>query len=300
MSTCSCLYFNNNHSLLGVLPQGPQRVLLKQTYDFRSYSKDPIMSQETPTQEECQEQMAEDFGLKPESEDEDQEYWQHPDQDPFSSLPTADQVITFWPVLKIKECLVQAGLETSGIKSVLVGRLVQYYKQNPSKLPEQETFTLQYRKDEVNPPIQVVRLSQDATIPSRATPGSVGLDLSGVEELTIPPQGKALCKTDLRIVLPPGTYGRIAPRSGLAWRNHLVVGGGVIDPDFQGNVKVVLFNLGDEGIKIKKGQRIAQLICEKASFPQVKEVPDIKDPSERGARGFGSSGSGIKDEQGSG
>ena len=257
------------------------------------------MSQATPTQEECQEQMAEDFGLKPESEDEE-----CPDQDQLSSLrhlPTADQVISFWPVLKIKECLVLAGLETTGIKSVLVGRLVQYYQRNPSKLPEHESFSFKYKKDGENPSIKVVRLSQDATIPSRATPGSVGLDLSGVEDVTIPPQGKALCKTDLRIILPPGTYGRIAPRSGLAWRNQLVVGGGVVDPDFQGNVKVVLFNLHcTEGIKIKKGQRIAQLICEKASFPQVEEVLGTKDSSERGARGFGSSGSGIQEEEGSG
>ena len=149
----------------------------------------------------------------------------------------------------------------------------------------------------MKPSIKVVRLSQDATIPVRATPGSVGLDLSGVEDLTIPPQGKALCSTDLRIILPPGTYGRIAPRSGLAWRNQLVVGGGVVDPDFQGNVKVVLFNLGDEGIRIKKGQRIAQLICEKASFPEVEEVLATKDSSVRGARGFGSSGSGIQKEE---
>jgi dUTP diphosphatase len=80
--------------------------------------------------------------------------------------------------------------------------------------------------------MEVVLLTQNATIPRRATPGSAGYDLSSANRLVIPPHGKALVGTDLKIKVPPGTYGRIAPRSSLGWKNHIHVGAGVIDSDY--------------------------------------------------------------------
>ncbi len=62
----------------------------------------------------------------------------------------------------------------------------------------------------------------------------------------MPGRGKALVKTGLAIALPPGTYGRVAPRSGLAWKHSLHTGAGVIDEDYRGEVGVILFNLSDE------------------------------------------------------
>ena len=95
--------------------------------------------------------------------------------------------------------------------------------------------------------------------------------------------------TDLQIAVPEGCYGRVAPRSGLAAKKFIDVGAGVIDYDYRGNVGVVLFNFGDEDFKVSKGDRIAQLICEKISYPQLEQCKTL-DVTERGAGGFGSTG----------
>ena len=86
-----------------------------------------------------------------------------------------------------------------------------------------------------------------------------------------------------------GTYGRIAPRSGLAWKKHIDVGAGVIDADYRGNVGVVLFNHGAEDLEVKVGDRVAQLILEKIAYAEVEEVAELPE-TVRGAGGFGSSG----------
>ena len=66
------------------------------------------------------------------------------------------------------------------------------------------------------------------------------------KDVVIPAQGKAIVPTDISIAVPIGTYGRVAPRSGLAVKHHLDVGAGVVDADYRGPLGVVLFNLGQE------------------------------------------------------
>jgi hypothetical protein len=83
-----------------------------------------------------------------------------------------------------------------------------------------------------DPSLLVQKLSPDARTPSRATPGSVGYDLHTTERTTIPPRERALVKTGLAIKTPPGTYGRIAPRSSLAVKHSIDVVTGVVDPDY--------------------------------------------------------------------
>lgn len=95
--------------------------------------------------------------------------------------------------------------------------------------------------------------------------------------------------TDIQIELPSGCYGRVAPRSGLAAKNFIDVGAGVIDEDYRGNVGVVLFNHAAVPFEIKKGDRIAQLICEQIFYPTIEEVETLS-ITERGAGGFGSTG----------
>ncbi|XP_038961577.1 deoxyuridine 5'-triphosphate nucleotidohydrolase isoform X12 [Rattus norvegicus] len=80
-----------------------------------------------------------------------------------------------------------------------------------------------------------------------------------------------------------------APRSGLAVKHFIDVGAGVIDEDYRGNVGVVLFNFGKEKFEVKKGDRIAQLICERILYPDLEEVQTL-DNTERGSGGFGSTG----------
>tara|TARA_X000001036_G_scaffold157310_1_gene149377 strand:- start:3574 stop:3999 length:426 start_codon:yes stop_codon:yes gene_type:complete len=136
----------------------------------------------------------------------------------------------------------------------------------------------------------VKKLCFDAIIPSRGSDGAVGYDLYSSEAVVVPCQaGRALVSTGITIVLPPGVYGRVAPRSGLAAKHCINVGAGVIDPDYTGEIKVILFNHGLKDFEIKKGDRIAQLVLERCETPPIEEINIIED-TERGSGGFGSTG----------
>jgi len=123
----------------------------------------------------------------------------------------------------------------------------------------------------------VHRLSSRAHLPCRSTPHSAGYDLSAAESLRVPANGKAIVPTDLAIALPPGVYGRIAPRSGLAWKHHIATAAGVIDADYRGPVGVVLFNHSQVDFQIEAGDRVAQLILEKIAIADVVEVEKLDD-----------------------
>jgi dUTP pyrophosphatase len=136
----------------------------------------------------------------------------------------------------------------------------------------------------------IKKLCFDAIIPTRGSDRSVGYDLYSVVDTIVPCQaGNALVATGLAITLPPGCYGRVAPRSGLAVKHCINVGAGVIDPDYTGEVKVVLFNHGDKDFEVKKGDRIAQLVLERCETPSIEEINIVED-TERGSGGFGSTG----------
>ena len=137
--------------------------------------------------------------------------------------------------------------------------------------------------------LQIKKLYPDAIIPTRTSPGSVGYDLYSMEEIMVPPMERAFVSTGVCACLPRGVYGRIAPRSGLTLKHGIQTGAGVIDPDFTGELKVILFNHGSEPFVIKKGNRIAQMILERCETPLVEEVEELKQ-TQRGERGFGSSG----------
>jgi len=93
--------------------------------------------------------------------------------------------------------------------------------------------------------------------------------------------------------IPTSHYGRIAPRSGLAVKNFIDVGAGVIDADYRGEVKVLLFNFSETDFEIKVGDKIAQLIIEKYEKTELVQVDDL-DETERGSGGFGSTGVELK------
>jgi len=104
------------------------------------------------------------------------------------------------------------------------------------------------------------------------------------------PPGELVCvPTGIAIKLPPGTYGRVAPRSGVTVKYNIHVGAGVIDPDYTGEIKVVLCNNGRDPVTFNKLDRIAQLILEKVEIVEVKEVDDLR-MTHRGSGGFGSTG----------
>ncbi|XP_015728501.1 deoxyuridine 5'-triphosphate nucleotidohydrolase, mitochondrial isoform X1 [Coturnix japonica] len=137
--------------------------------------------------------------------------------------------------------------------------------------------------------LRFTKLSENACAPSKGSARAAGYDLYSAYDYVIPPMEKAVVKTDIQIALPSGCYGRVAPRSGLAAKHFIDVGAGVIDEDYRGNVGVVLFNFGKETFEVKKGDRIAQLICERIFYPELEEVQALDD-TERGEGGFGSTG----------
>ena len=137
--------------------------------------------------------------------------------------------------------------------------------------------------------LRVKRLSQDAILPIRGSGGAVGYDLHSMDTLVIPPAHRALVATGIAIAFPSGVYGRIAPRSGLTLKHGIQVGAGVVDPDYTGEIKVILFNHGHANFTINKGDRIAQLILERCETPEVEEVGAVEETG-RGAGGFGSTG----------
>jgi len=87
-----------------------------------------------------------------------------------------------------------------------------------------------------------VKLTENALPPTRESSRAAGFELRIAYDVVIPASGNGLVKTDLAIQPPPGCYGRIAPRSGLALHHHIDVGRGVVEEDYRGNLCVILFN----------------------------------------------------------
>lgn len=139
------------------------------------------------------------------------------------------------------------------------------------------------------PRLLVKRIKDNAVVPVRKSPLAAGYDLSSCEAKVIPSGGTVLVKTGLEIACPEGTYGRVAPRSGLAYKHSIDVGAGVVDADYRGEVGVILFNFGKKDFEIKEGDRIAQLVLEKIALAEVAEVQEL-DETVRGEGGFGSTG----------
>jgi len=117
-------------------------------------------------------------------------------------------------------------------------------------------------------------LNENATVPQKATPGSVGLDLHSSHDATIYPGQRVVISTGIAMTFPDGTYGRVAPRTGIAVKHGIDVFGGVIDPNGS-EIKVVLFNSDRNPYVVRKGYRVAQLILEKyhSDYITIVEQP---------------------------
>lgn len=125
---------------------------------------------------------------------------------------------------------------------------------------------------------------------SRANFSDAGADIRSSEDVVVPPLGRAVVPTGVRMKIPEGYYGRIAPRSGLAHKYGIDVLAGVVDSSYRGEIKVILHNTDkNEEFRVFAGDRIAQLIVEKHYNFDFFEVEEL-DSTERGAAGFGSSG----------
>ena len=138
--------------------------------------------------------------------------------------------------------------------------------------------------------INVKKLSENAIIPTQGTKFAAGYDLYAAEDATIVCGTRKLVKTNISMEITPGYYGRIAPRSGLAYKSGIDVLAGVIDSDYRGDIGVILYNT-DKNInfEIKKGDRIAQIIFEACYSATLNTVENL-DNTLRQAGGYGSTG----------
>jgi len=119
--------------------------------------------------------------------------------------------------------------------------------------------------------VRVKTLSAKARVPMKGTARAAGHDLYANEGTDVPARGQEIVGTGIEIGLPHDTCGRIALRSSLAVKHRLMTNAGVIDSDYRGEVKVVLANLGAQPYRVKKGDRIAQLIIEKFDKENYKK-----------------------------
>lgn len=127
---------------------------------------------------------------------------------------------------------------------------------------------------------------------TKAYPDDACFDLQAWEDIMIPPNSWQVVSTGLKIAIPEGYMGLILERSGLAMKHGLMVIGGVIDPGYRGEVKVMLYNPSDTAVIVMEGDRIAQLAIVKVWNGKVSRVESEEElgASKRGTNGFGSSG----------
>ena len=141
-----------------------------------------------------------------------------------------------------------------------------------------------------NESVLKIELMQNGYMPIKSSEKAAGFDLFSIENTIIEPYERAVIKTGIKISLPKNTYGRIAPRSGIALKNGIDVLAGVIDQDYSGEIKVILQNLDSKSFQVSQGDRICQLIVERyEENVKIVEVDELE-ITNRGNGGFGSTG----------
>jgi dUTP pyrophosphatase len=144
-------------------------------------------------------------------------------------------------------------------------------------------MTVRFRRLHSNP---------DLPLPTRQTPGSAGYDVASAEpDFVLAPGERRLVPTGLEMELPDGVECQVRPRSGLALRHGVTLPNSpaTIDPDYRGELRVILWNAGDEPVPVPRGTRIAQLVFARFESPAVEEADALTETG-RGSGGFGSTG----------
>ena len=134
-----------------------------------------------------------------------------------------------------------------------------------------------------------VKLDEGAFLPIRAHATDAGADIKSREDKIIPPHGSAIFHTGVHIKLPSNFAGVLISKSGLNVK-HSITSTGLIDEGYDGEIVVKLYNHGDDQYTIHTGDKISQLMVIPVIYPQIKQVEDLNQKSERGSSGFGSSG----------
>lgn len=141
--------------------------------------------------------------------------------------------------------------------------------------------------------LKIMKINKNAIIPNHATAGSAGMDLCACidEPIIISARGRAIIPTGIAISIPQSYAAMVYARSGLAIKHGigLLNSVGVIDSDYRGEIKVGLVNQFDKDYEIQPNERIAQLIIQPISHPEIIECDTLGD-TQRGSGGFGSTG----------
>jgi dUTP pyrophosphatase len=130
-------------------------------------------------------------------------------------------------------------------------------------------------------------------LPARTRAGDAAFDLSCVERFSLAPGERAMVPTGVAVAIPPGMAGLVLPRSGLAFKHGIscVNAPGLVDPNYRGELRVILINHGTEAFTAAAGDRIAQLLVVPFVAPELVVVESLPDGGDdRGVNGFGSSG----------
>ena len=143
--------------------------------------------------------------------------------------------------------------------------------------------------------VQFQRLTSnpDLPLPARATPQAACYDIRSATDAVLNPGEIRLISTGLIMELPEGMECQVRPRSGLALKYGITLPNspGTIDPDYRGEVKIIVQNLGSEQVTLTRGERVAQLVFSLFQSPEVSEVKELSS-TDRGEDGFGSTGTG--------
>ena len=197
--------------------------------------------------------------------------------------------------------IVYIDTNTNKIKTTTYGTFDEAHFSYPNKPPgaqilielglkEQSDRCTQSSNEVTKTPIlEILKTSPNARIPTKGSADAAGYDLYSLNSYTILPHQIGVIDTGIATKFPPNTYGRVAGRSGLAINHSIDVKGGVIDPDYTGNIKIILHNFGDKPFQVQQHDRIAQLILEQYASSDIVLTESIRD-TQRSKQGFGSSG----------
>jgi len=137
--------------------------------------------------------------------------------------------------------------------------------------------------------IKIKKLNPEAVIPKYAHVGDAGMDLFSIEDKVLKPMERYAVGTGISMEYPEGFCTLIWDKSGLAINHGIKTMGGVIEPNYRGEYKVIMINLSDKDFEIKKGQKIAQVLIQPIVCGEIEEVDELSDTN-RGHGGFGSTG----------
>ena len=137
--------------------------------------------------------------------------------------------------------------------------------------------------------VQIKKLSESAVTPTKAHPSDAGFDLVASKTTIIPANGRALIPTDIAMAIPEGYYGMVVGRSGNTIKRGLVGMTGVVDAGYRNGIGIMAFNLTQEDITIKQGERAGQIVLTPILSCEMEETNEL-DTTERNQGGFGSTG----------